>query len=190
MRHAIRILAVAVAGTILAATVAFSPTGSTLQSKAETSTLIHLGGYHGDPANDSTVNTAVDRSRRLRLVQLTGPVLDGWRSRLEDLGFQVLAYVPHNTYLVWAEAPTMIDAVDRLDERTQDQIERVARCHYATTLCQGDRRMAVDRKAHAGQRDIDRPGSETRIAAATDRHVHIVAIAWYQTAFPSHDYAV
>ena len=75
---------------------------------------VHLGGYHGDPASDPDVKMAGDDGRRLRLVQLTGPVRDGWRERLEAEGLRVLAYVPHNAYLVWAGA-TLRSSAERLD---------------------------------------------------------------------------
>ncbi len=88
---------------------------------------IHLGGYHGDPASDAAAKSAGDRSRRLQLVQLTGPVRDGWRDRLEQQGLQVLAYVPHNAYLVWAEGPAS-EAATRLDEN------RFVRWHGAVPL--------------------------------------------------------
>jgi hypothetical protein len=78
------------------------------------STLIHLGGYHADPSANPDLKTAADPSRRLRLVQLTGPVGDGWRERLEAQGIAVLAYVPHNAYLVWSTAPAK-SAAERLD---------------------------------------------------------------------------
>ena len=76
--------------------------------------LLHLGSYHGDPTTDPALKTAADPTRRLRLVQLTGPVRDGWREGLEAQGLQVLAYVPDDAYLVWAEAPAP-DAAARLD---------------------------------------------------------------------------
>ena len=88
---------------------------------------IHLGGYHRDPASDPAAKSAGDRSRRLRLVQLIGPVRDGWRDRLERQGFRVLAYVPHNAYLVWAEGPAN-EAATHLDET------RFVRWHGAVPL--------------------------------------------------------
>jgi hypothetical protein len=76
--------------------------------------FIHLGRYHGDPAADPDLKHVADPTRRLRLVQLTGPVRDGQRERLERQGLQVLAYVPDNAFLVWAE-PTAVHEIDRLD---------------------------------------------------------------------------
>jgi len=113
MRSTIQTLTAVAVTSILVTIVASSAAGSALTPERDTSTLIHLGGYHGDPAADAALKTAADRSRRLRLVQLTGPVRDGWRERLEELDLQVLAYVPHNTYLVWAMAPAS-DTVEHL----------------------------------------------------------------------------
>lgn len=101
--HQIGLVIIAV--HVLLATAAVWPAAaSALSENAVPSTLIHLGGYHGDPAADPALKTAGDRSRRLRLVQLMGPVRDGVRNRLEQQGIRVLAYVPHNAYLVWAES--------------------------------------------------------------------------------------
>jgi Subtilase family len=115
MRRTIQTLTAVAVTSILATAVARPADLPTLLAEAAPPTLIHLGGYHGDPSTDPDLKSADDRSRRLRLVQLTGPVRDDWRDRLEQQGLQVLAYVPHNAYLVWAEAPAAVDAADRLD---------------------------------------------------------------------------
>jgi len=107
-------LALIAVHALLATAVALPTASLPLRSDAAPSNLIHLGGYHGDPVFDPTLKAANDPSRRLRLVQLTGPVRDDWRSRLEQHGLQVLAYVPHNAYLAWTTAPAKT-AADRLD---------------------------------------------------------------------------
>ncbi len=104
--HSFRLtLAIVAVHAFLTAAIAQPATPPLLRTETAPSALIHLGGYHGDPATDSDLKRADDSSRRLRLVQLTGPVETGWREALEKQGFQVLAYVPHNTYLVWTTEP-------------------------------------------------------------------------------------
>jgi uncharacterized repeat protein (TIGR01451 family) len=49
-----------------------------------------------------------------RLVQFNGPVKDHWLQQLADLGFRLLQYYPHNTFLVWGTAP-MSEAAQGLD---------------------------------------------------------------------------
>jgi hypothetical protein len=41
--------------------------------------------------------------RRLHLVQFVGPVKPEWYSALRDTGAQIVTYVPHNAYLVYAD---------------------------------------------------------------------------------------
>lgn len=93
---------IALASALAAAPPTWSVEPALLQRATHT---IHLGGYHGDPAADPALKALGDLRRRLRLVQLEGPVRDGWRERLEAEGLQVLAYVPHDAYLVWAADP-------------------------------------------------------------------------------------
>ena len=114
MELTFRTLKMVAVASILATIVASPAAGSALRAEAAPPALIHLGGYYADPLTDSALKTAGDRSRRLRLVQLTGAVRDGWREALEAEGMEVLAYVPHNAYLVWTTAPAT-DAADRLD---------------------------------------------------------------------------
>ncbi|MEE4271155.1 MAG: S8 family serine peptidase [Thermoanaerobaculales bacterium] len=110
-----RIIAPAIALALLAPIVTWSA-GHTLPPHPPVPpALIHLGGYHGDPAADPLLEHHAADTSRLRLVQLTGPVRADWRERLEARSLQVLAYVPHNAYLVWADSPATKTAL-RLDE--------------------------------------------------------------------------
>ena len=99
---------------LLAPAVAWPTSRASFPADAAESVTIHVGGYHADPASDPDAKVAGDDSRRLRLVQLTGPARDGWRDQLEQQGLQVLAYVPNNAYLVWADAAAE-DVAGRLD---------------------------------------------------------------------------
>ena len=108
------VLVIAATCTASAATAAWPENPSRSRPTSSESATIHLGGYQGDPAFDLGSKSAENRTRRLQLVQLTGPIRDGWRERLDQLGLEVLAYVPHNAYLVWSR--TIANEVsDRLD---------------------------------------------------------------------------
>jgi hypothetical protein len=63
---------------------------------------IRIGQYRGDPVLTPPAAMHQHGDRKLRLVQLTGRIQDGWRAAIEDRGIEVLAYVPNNAYLVWA----------------------------------------------------------------------------------------
>jgi len=45
--------------------------------------------------------------RRLHLVQFVGPVKPEWRAELESTGVHVVSYIPHNSYLVYGDAPAL-----------------------------------------------------------------------------------
>ena len=115
MKPRFQTLAIISVQVLLATAVAWPATDPLSRPDASPPTLIHLGGYHGDPTTDPDLKSADDRSRRLRLIQLAGPVRDGWRKRLEQQDLEVLAYVPNNAYLVWATAPahTVAEHLDR-----------------------------------------------------------------------------
>jgi len=115
MELTIRIPTMVVIISVLATVIASPAAGAALRPEPRASTLIHIGGYHGDPTSDPELKSTSAGTHRLRLVQLTGPVRDDWREQLEAGGLQVLAYVPHNAYLVWAEVPG-IDAAAHLDQ--------------------------------------------------------------------------
>ena len=68
---------------------------------------VRVPGFRFDPLVEGEpripANLRADASRPgFRLIQLTGPPLDAWLSRLAGAGARVLQYYPHNTYLVWA----------------------------------------------------------------------------------------
>lgn len=50
---------------------------------------------------------AAFQGRQLQLVQFVGPIKPEWRDELEQLGAQVVHYLPENTYLVCADSPTL-----------------------------------------------------------------------------------
>jgi subtilisin family serine protease len=102
------------AGVILGSAIAQPAERPVPSSQAARPPTIHLGGFHADPASDPAAKSAADRSRALRLVQLTAAVRNGWRDRLERHGLEVLAYVPHNAYLVWTDE-VADDVSERLD---------------------------------------------------------------------------
>lgn len=45
--------------------------------------------------------------KRLHLIQFVGPVQPAWHSALLEAGPQVVAYVPHNAYLLYGDAPSL-----------------------------------------------------------------------------------
>lgn len=45
--------------------------------------------------------------KRLHLIQFIGPVQPAWHKALLDTGAQIVAYVPHNAYLVYGDAPAL-----------------------------------------------------------------------------------
>ena len=51
--------------------------------------------------------------KRLHLVQFAGPVRPEWREGLLGSGARIVAYLPHNAYLVYGDAPSL-GAVQRL----------------------------------------------------------------------------
>jgi len=57
------------------------------------------------------------QGRRLHLVHYAGPILPSWRSELIGCGVQIVAYVPHNAYLVYGDA-TSLASVQALAENT------------------------------------------------------------------------
>ncbi len=59
--------------------------------------------------------------KRLHLVQFAGPILPAWREELEQLGVQVVVYIPENAYLVYGDAT----ALGKLQQRavTADYIQ-------------------------------------------------------------------
>jgi len=130
---------------------------SQLGTEAAPAASVHLGGYRGDPAADPVLKSAADRSHRLRLVQLEGLVQDGWRSRLEAQGLQVLAYVPNNAYLVWSTVPAP-DAVARLDAtpfvRWHGAVPLAAKRQPTATPARPDAELMVLHVAEIGVADL------------------------------------
>jgi subtilisin family serine protease len=69
---------------------------------------IHLPAYQFDPLLDgepglSSKLTSTEDPTGLRLVQVVGPPKDAWLADLRSRGIDVIQYLPHHTYLVWAE---------------------------------------------------------------------------------------
>lgn len=72
---------------------------------------IHVPGFVFDPLRQGEpVLGFAERAREdeagLRLVQLWGPPRADWHDALEAAGSRVLQYYPHNSYLVWSDAPS------------------------------------------------------------------------------------
>src|SRR5664280_1569095 len=44
---------------------------------------------------------------RLHLVQFAGPIKPEWQQGMEQTGAKILNYIPHNAYLVYADAPAL-----------------------------------------------------------------------------------
>ncbi|MEQ1893395.1 MAG: hypothetical protein ABL998_12685, partial [Planctomycetota bacterium] len=77
--------------------------------------LVALNGYLLDGADAETtratraalpplLRTDPAAEERLELVQFRGPIKDEWRASLEQTGAFVVAYVPHNAYVVKSDA--------------------------------------------------------------------------------------
>ncbi|MFQ5611641.1 MAG: S8 family serine peptidase [Anaerolineae bacterium] len=45
--------------------------------------------------------------KRLHLVQFVGPVRDGWPENLQQLGLEIVQYIPHNAYVIWGESAAL-----------------------------------------------------------------------------------
>jgi uncharacterized repeat protein (TIGR01451 family) len=45
--------------------------------------------------------------RRLHLVQFVGPIKQEWQAELLATGVELVAYLPHNAYLIYGDAPTL-----------------------------------------------------------------------------------
>jgi hypothetical protein len=58
---------------------------------------------------------------QLTLVQFVGPVRDEWLADLEATGAQIVAYVPYNGYLVWADEEARAQIANRVTERLEYQ---------------------------------------------------------------------
>jgi hypothetical protein len=69
---------------------------------------IHLPAYQfdplldGEPALPGKLSSTGDLTG-LRLVQLVGPPKDEWLADLGSRGIELIHYLPHHTYLVWAD---------------------------------------------------------------------------------------
>lgn len=53
--------------------------------------------------------------KRLHLVQFAGPIQPDWRAELEQSGVRIVAYIPHNAYLVYGDT----GGVSRMQARTR-----------------------------------------------------------------------
>src|SRR6185295_871181 len=71
--------------------------------------LLNAGGLDAlDPASARMRETALPASgRQLHLVQFAGAMRNEWYARLQGSGVQVVAYVPHNAYLVYGDAASL-----------------------------------------------------------------------------------
>ena len=47
------------------------------------------------------------QGKRLHLVQFAGPILPAWRTSLLNCGVQIIAYIPHNCYLVYGDSDSL-----------------------------------------------------------------------------------
>ncbi len=51
--------------------------------------------------------TIIAQGKQLHLVHFAGPIKPEWRQSLEDTGVQVVTYIPHNAYLIYADATAL-----------------------------------------------------------------------------------
>jgi uncharacterized protein YegP (UPF0339 family) len=72
--------------------------------------LLNSGSVDTGSASSIRNRRAPSRERfdgkRMRLVQLVGPSRPEWLAAIRDTGAQVVAYVPHNAYVVYGDAAT------------------------------------------------------------------------------------
>ncbi len=73
---------------------------------ADDTSQLSFGSQRFDPvesARNYRSGTKSSGGKALRLVQFTDTPRDAWRGALEDSGYRVLQYYPHNAYLVWGD---------------------------------------------------------------------------------------
>lgn len=88
---------------------------------------------------------------QLHLVQFVGPIKPAWREQLQQLGAQIVSYVPANAYLIRGEATTLA---------------RVQAWAVATDYVQWDDAYAAEDKLAPSIRR--RPGADSRVVQTND----------------------
>ncbi|HWH69068.1 MAG TPA: S8 family serine peptidase, partial [Candidatus Sulfotelmatobacter sp.] len=86
--------------------------------------------------------------KRLHLVQFAGPVQPAWREALVAAGVQIVAYVPHNAYLVYGQAA---------------DLGRVQALAASAPHIQWEGPYQDDYKIHPAARSVDAKGKARRI---------------------------
>ncbi len=96
-------------GVVLATVVAAgaaSAAGVESLAIADVPTELSFGSHRFDPvesAKDYRAGAKSTGGKALRLVQFSDTPRDAWRGALEDSGYRVIQYYPHNAYLVWGD---------------------------------------------------------------------------------------
>ena len=105
---------------------------------------------------------------QLHLVQFVGPVARDWIDDLESSGAQIVAYVPHNGYLIWGDETVRAEIARRVDKGGIYQWHGpyLAEYRLARSLsAQGKAHTDVDALADVVVQVVDHAGSEATIDA-------------------------
>src|SRR5438128_11089294 len=86
--------------------------------------------------------------KRLHLLQFAGPAQAAWREELLATGVQVMAYIPHNSYLIYGDAPSL------------GRLQRVA---ASAAHVQWEAAYLDDYKIHPAARNRDGQGNVRQI---------------------------
>ena len=93
--------------------------------------------------------SAAGHGRQFYLVQFAGPVRDEWLADLRATGAQVVAYVPHDGYVIWGDEGVRAQIAARVASRVEYQWHGPYRPAYR--LAGALRCMLADSQAPAGE---------------------------------------
>ncbi|HEX4645111.1 MAG TPA: S8 family serine peptidase, partial [Verrucomicrobiae bacterium] len=105
-------------------------------------------------------NTGEFAGKHLHLAQFAGPVQPAWRDALLQTGVRIVAYIPHNAYLVYGDAPSL------------SRFQRWA----AAPEVQWEAPYLDDYKVHPAARPLDAKGHPREIGTS-DFAIQLVADA-------------
>jgi len=88
----------------------------TIEAHPEFETLLLREGVLYTDRMSSTLDATESNDPDLHLVQFVGPIRDEWLVDLQETGADVIAYVPYNGYVVWADASARMAIARRVVE--------------------------------------------------------------------------
>lgn len=101
------------------------------------------------------------QGHQLTLVQFIGPVRDEWLDDLGSTGAQIVAYVPYNGYLIWADEDARNQVARRAAERIEYQWHGAYRPEHR--LASPLKGLAPDQAADVVVQVLNHPGGERTV---------------------------